>query len=339
MGTHLKTAAPLISNVARNHSPDIMATIIPNEDFDAEAAAQALKDAMKGLGTDEELIIGVMISHDTAQRTEIQAYYKTAYGQDLIDDLKSELGGNFEDGVLALMNPPRLFDAKQLRKAMKGGGTDDSVLIEILCARSNAEIAEIVEAYQTEFEDRKLEEDIENDTSGNFRRLLVSMVQGNREEGEADPDRAAEDAQRIYDAGEGQFGTDESELNVIFATRSYDHLRAVFEAYEGIADGKTIEEAISSECSGTLEDGFKAIVKFARDPQTFYAERLYNSMKGAGTDDDTLIRLVVGRSEIDLEDVKEKFYGLYETSLYEFIDSDCGGDYKRLLLGICARKS
>ena len=59
--------------------------------------------------------------------------------------------------------------------------------------------------------------------------------------------------------GEGQFGTDESELNVIFATRSYDHLRAVFEAYEGIADGKTMEEAISSECSGTLEDGFMAI--------------------------------------------------------------------------------
>jgi len=127
-------------------------------------------------------------------------------------------------------------------------------------------------------------------------------------------------------------------LNAVLSTRNYAQLRATFDAYQNI-DGKTIEEAISSECSGTLEDGFKAIVSFARDPLAFYADRLYYSMKGAGTDDDTLIRIVVGRSEVDLEDIKEVFYGKYEKSLYEFIDDDCGGDYKRLLLGICARKS
>ena len=39
--------------------------------------------------------------------------------QDLISDLKSELGGNFENVVLALMEPCELFDAKSLRSAMK----------------------------------------------------------------------------------------------------------------------------------------------------------------------------------------------------------------------------
>merc|ERR1712004_306351 len=324
--------------VAKNQTPHIMATIIPNEEFDVEAAATALKDAMKGLGTDEELIIAVMISHNTEQRLEIEAYYKQAFGKDLIDDLKSELGGNFEDAVLAMMKPRCLFDARQLRKAMKGAGTDEATLIEILCARSNDEIEEIKGVYKEEYEGRDLEEDLKGDTSGYFERLLVSQITGAREDNEEADERVYEDAQRIYDAGEGQMGTDESEMNAVLATRSYAQLRATFDAYEGIA-GKTIEEAIDSECSGTLQEGFTAIVKFARDPIEFYADRLYKSMKGAGTDDDTLIRLVVGRAEIDLDHIKYVFHEKYEKTLHEFIADDCGGDYKRLLLAICARKT
>ena len=34
-------------------------------------------------------------------------------------DLKSELGGNFEDVVIAMMTVPAEYDAEQLRKAIK----------------------------------------------------------------------------------------------------------------------------------------------------------------------------------------------------------------------------
>lgn len=39
--------------------------------------------------------------------------------QDLIDDLKSELSGNFEQVILGLMTPTLLYDVQELRKAMK----------------------------------------------------------------------------------------------------------------------------------------------------------------------------------------------------------------------------
>lgn len=88
---------------------------------------------------------------------------------------------------------PREYDAYCLRDAMAGAGTTESVgcycqtikqaiimslllqtLIEILVSRSNAEIKEINEIYKKLYS-RKLEKDLMSETSGHFRKLLVSL--------------------------------------------------------------------------------------------------------------------------------------------------------------------
>merc|ERR1711976_85587 len=186
--------------------------------------AEKLKGAMRGLGTDEADIIEVVGLCTNEERQEIASNYKQSYGEDLIEDLKSELGGDFEDAVVALMTPPRKYDADQLRAAMKGAGTDEATLIEILCSRSNDQIDEIKQIFESEFE-RNLEDDIQSETSGYFKRLLVCKVNAGREEGDdADWDLAEEEAQEIFDAGEGQWGTDEAAINRILSLRSYAQL-------------------------------------------------------------------------------------------------------------------
>lgn len=103
---------------------------------------------MKGLGTDEEEIIQILTTRSNPQRQEIAAYFTSELERDLIDDLKGELGGNFENVIVALMTAPDQYLCQELNKAMDGAGTNENVLVEILCTKTNDEVKRLVEVYE-----------------------------------------------------------------------------------------------------------------------------------------------------------------------------------------------
>ncbi|XP_077162598.1 annexin A4 [Paroedura picta] len=302
--------------------------------FSAEEDAQKLRKAMKGLGTDEDAIIEVVTKRNLAQRQQIITAYKSTIGRDLIADLKSELSGYFEKTIIGLMTPITLYDVQELKNAMKGAGTDEGCLIEILASRTNGEIRRINETYKHQY-GTHLEKDIVSDTSSMLQRVLVSLATGNRDESHyVDEVLAREDAKCLYEAGENRWGTDEAQFMTILCSRNKNHLLKVFDEYKTIT-GKDITESIKSEMSGDLEDALLAIVKCMRNRSGYFAERLYKSMKGLGTDDNTLIRIMVSRCELDMIDIKAEFKRMYGKSLYSFIKGDTSGDYRKVLLILC----
>ncbi|KAH1170513.1 hypothetical protein KIL84_001498 [Mauremys mutica] len=291
--------------------------------FDARTDAETLRKAMKGLGTDEEAVLKILTSRSNAQRQQIAAAFKTLFGRDLVDDLKSELTGKFETLIVALMRPAQLFDAHELKHALKGAGTNEKVLTEILASRTTAELQNIKQVYLEEYESN-LEDHITGDTTGYYQRMLVVLVQANRDpDGRIDEGLVEQDAQVLFKAGELKWGTDEEKFITILGTRSVCHLRKVFDRYMTIS-GFQIEETIDRETSGDLEKLLLAIVKCVRSVPAYFAESLFYAMKGAGTDDDTLIRIMVSRSEIDLLDIRREFRKNFAKSLHHMIQMAYG---------------
>uniref|UniRef100_A0A8D0PN39 Annexin n=1 Tax=Sus scrofa TaxID=9823 RepID=A0A8D0PN39_PIG len=325
-----------LSAVAR---VELKGTVHPAGDFNPDADAKALRKAMKGLGTDEDTIIDIVTRRSNAQRQQIRQTFKSHFGRDLMADLKSELSGDLARLILGLMMPPAHYDAKQLKKAMEGAGTDEKALIEILATRTNAEIRAINEAYKEDYH-KSLEDALSSDTSGHFKRILISLATGNREEGGEDRTRAQEDAKvaaeilEIADTSSGDKTSLETRFMTILCTRSYQHLRRVFQEFVKMTN-YDVEHTIKKEMSGDVRDVFVAIVQSVKNKPLFFADKLYKSMKGAGTDEKTLTRIMISRSEIDLLNIRREFIEKYDKSLHQAIEGDTSGHFLKALLAIC----
>uniref|UniRef100_A0A8C0VX30 Annexin n=1 Tax=Castor canadensis TaxID=51338 RepID=A0A8C0VX30_CASCN len=300
--------------------------------FSPSADAEAFRKAIRGIGTDEKTLISIL-TRSNAQRQLIVKEYQAAYEKELKDDLKGDLSGHFKHVMMALVTPPAVFDAKQLKKSMKGTGTDEDALIEILTTRTSRQIKEISQAYYTVYK-KSLGDDISSETSGDFRKALLTLADGRRDESlKVDEHLAKKDAQILYNAGENKWGTDEDKFTEILCLRSFQ-LKLTFDEYRNISQ-KDIEDSIKGELSGHFEDLLLAIVHCVRNTPAFLAERLHQSLKGAGTDEFTLNRIMVSRSEIDLLDIRHEFKKHCGYSLYSAIKSDTSGDYGITLLKIC----
>ena len=74
----------------------------------------------------------------------------------------------------------------------------------------------------------------------------------------------------LLDAGEDQWGTEESVLNEILITKSYQQLRRIFQHYEEIA-GHTLDEEIKREFLDPLEEEYVALGKEFHFLRTYVA--------------------------------------------------------------------
>merc|ERR1712027_245278 len=86
---------------------------------------------------------------------------------------------------------------------------------------------------------------------------------------------------------------------------------------------------------GSIKDAYLAIATTALDGREAYlADQLYHSMKGLGTNDQQLIRLVTSRSQIDLKGCAVQFLKRHEKTLEDFVIDDTSGDYGKCLLAL-----
>ena len=94
----------------------------------------------------------------------------------------------------------------------------------------------------------------------------------------------------------------------------------------------TVLEAINKEFSGHVKELLHSIVYAIISPSEYFATRVEKAIKGWGTNDNLLIRILVSRDEIDMPQIKQYYKQLYGRDMLEAIKGDCSGAYRDLLI-------
>merc|ERR1719461_1496193 len=110
----------------------------------------------------------------------------------------------------------------------------------------------------------------------NFKRILKSCLQGARCTKPADPARAKQEAQIVYDAFQkgGFMGSDAVPTFMsTLCIRSPEHLHLVFDEYFNIA-GHDIEKGVEKQLSGDTLKAFLTVIRTIKDPRKMWADTL-----------------------------------------------------------------
>lgn len=305
-------------------------SLLKVEKRDLSSDVKVLNGALKFF-VRKSKFLDILCTRTSRQRVEIAKAYKTCYDRDLIEDIKRKFRGNFRELLVALLTPSKDFYCREIYDALHAPGTDNDTLVQILVTLTNREIFDVCQKYLKNY-DVSLENDLKSETSGNFKKLLVSLANGTRDESHVlDFYSAKLDAAVLKRAGIDRWGTDCGTFNRILCLRNFDQLRVIAQEYASIAF-HPLEKDIKKEFNGEVEDGLLAILIYANNRPEFFARCLHKSMNGIGTDDRALIRLVVTRCELDMLDIKEEFERKYGKSLKSFIKGDTSGYYRKALL-------
>ena len=296
-------------------------------------AAEDLRKAMEGFGTDEEHLILVVTSNKTQERLKIKKAYEEKYKKNLIDDLKSELSGKFEDAMVALFKEPVEYDCECIYNAMKGAGTDENCLIEVIASRPNWLLEKIKKKY-SELYKKELVEDIKGDTSGDFQKILEGILRCKRSEvREINKENCEKIAKELSEAKEeGWVVNDESSAFYNYIINSSPkELSAIAREYYRLS-GKTIIDGIENNFKGDAKDLLKSILYSLVSPSEYFATRIKKAIEGFGTDNKTLIRILITRCEVDMNIIKKYYKQLYNKEMIEDIKNDISGDYQKLMI-------
>ncbi|KAM3842317.1 annexin A2b [Diretmus argenteus] len=310
-------------------------TVVAARDFDPAKDAARIETAIKTKGVDEQTIIDILTRRSYDQRREIAFEYEKLAKKDMITALKGALSGSLETLILGLMKSTTQYDAFELKSSMKGLGTDEETLIEVVCSRNSEELLDIKKVYKEMFK-KELEKDVAGDTSGNFAKLLLSLVQTKRDEPSnvVDYEKIDQDARALYEAGVKRKGTDVATWISIMSERSVPHLQKVFDRYKSYSP-YDMKESIRMEVKGDLEKSFLTLVECFENKQLYFANRLHEAMKSKAAKEKVVTRIIVSRCEVDLMKIRTEFKKTHGKSLYQTISEHTKGDYQKALLSLC----
>lgn len=320
-------------------SPGYGPNTVPSAD--KAAAADALHSALKDAGTNGAILISTLAHCPATDIPNLKATYKQKFARDLEADVDKEtsnplLVSHFRESLLAILRGPLQEDVYLLRKSIKGVGTNEQLLNDVVLSRSNADLNAIKAAYYTTYK-RSAEIDVAEDLSGETKQFFNMIMAATRAEESAPVIQQAIDAdvQHIHTALERFLGKDGLTVCSILSSRSDPQIRAIAYAYE-YKFRVPLEKTLSAKFNGHMRIALVQILRAATDRAMRDAVLLEDCMKGIGTKDDILVARVVQMhwNRDHMGQVRGAYKVRYKKELAARLYGDTRGNYRNLLIAM-----
>nr|AMP46326.1 annexin 7 [Spironucleus vortens] len=282
--------------------------------------------ACKGLGTDEKKLINATACCTAMERGAISESYRVKNNKALESLLKSELSNNIKKLMIGMYTDRYVYWAEQINDAVKGLGTNEKKLIDLLVSCSDAEYANVDRVY-TQLYKESVYEALSGDCGkSDWGKLMKAWIK-NESVCTGNPTALAES---LHKAAKGM-GTDEKVFIEILTSVNHQTYQAIDAEYSRLYQ-KALRSVIKSEFSGKAEYAFLAVHDYLVDPVRFVANMLYLSMKGLGTNDDKLIYTTVLHSDWCKPRIAQGYKAMGFGDLAKDIKGDTSGKYEYALL-------
>ena len=295
-----------------------------------QEAADILNSSLDAKNKDEA-VLNVIQNTNLDTRLQICNYFAETYGKSLYSELKSKLNGYFKGIAIHLFLHPITFVAKMLKKGLKGFSADETVVLEALTSHTQQELRQIEEAFKAET-GKDLSKEIEKNFSGVMKKNLLNLLNVPRGENHNPDNKKCEKlANLLIDVGEPNWAGDENIFKEVFIQSSPEELVLIGRYYLK-KSGNNMLDVIDQKVSGKNKTLLREVLFNNIIPQELYAEKVYLAIKGLGTNNTLLNRVLITRSEIDMDEINEFYQQKYNVTMKEDIIGDTSGIYQKLCL-------
>jgi annexin A7/11 len=229
----------------------------------AEYDADLLYFAMKGIGSDKEVITEVLSFRTPERLNEVKAKFQEKYGKDLVAEIKSETSGDYQKIAMALLDGKRGTNtspdlqnctniAKELYDAGEGKiGTNEDVFIKYFTTLSKEELLLVCKEYHKNYKKNMLDT-IDNEFGSHVQTLLKVILYSLYSPSEYF-------AKTINSAVAGA-GTSDNRLIRCVLSRTGVDMKKIKKYYKKLFN-KDMEEDIKGDLSGAYSDVIIGVLK------------------------------------------------------------------------------
>jgi hypothetical protein len=312
--------------------------LTPDCGIEIDDTCTEIHEACKGWGKDSKRLISALGNTIGEERKKISLRYPEVNSDDgrtLVKVMKDECGNSdFGIAMQFLGHGPVEAECMMIKNAVDGWGADKLLLYSILCGRSNEDMVLLKKTYYKMFTD-DLTAKVSGQVSGDLKKILLSAVQAAEEEFDPDyhtDDKAQDDAEAIYKAGQGRWGTDENQMAKIIVLSPPKYLKLLNGVY---ADkyGYTLFKAFEKELNRLGGDAALFTLGMKLKPYETIAKLIKKATKGLGTNEILLTCILIRYQDL-MGLVYVVHENLFEKSVHKRVKDECSGDYKKILLAL-----